>query len=142
MKELEYKDLPASWAYCFNEQCSKKDSCMKYLTTTLIPADVNIGRVVLPKYYDEPECEYYHEKARVRVASGFEKLYCEVKKKEVAVIRQELYDILDSRTSYYRYSSGEKFLTPEQQEQVLAVFRNHGYTENLEFDKYKEVWNV
>lgn len=143
MKNIEYKDLPSSWAFCFNEQCSKKETCIKYLTTNLIPADVKIGRVVLPTTYADAPCELYHEKRTMTVAWGFDNLFYDVKKRDIKPIRQELFDLLDSRTSYYRYASGEKRLTPTQQQAVLTIFQSHGYpTTSLHFDHYEEVWDV
>lgn len=142
MKDIEYKDLPSSWAFCFNENCERKDSCMRQLTTRLIPDNKKTANVVLPSHYCNNACEYYHEKRIVTVAWGFELLFTDVKAKDIAVIRKELFSLLDSRTSYYRYAKGERFLTPEQQEEVLSVFRRYGYTTNLQFDHYKEAWGV
>lgn len=84
MTEITYKDLPTSWAFCFNEQCSLKDRCLKYLTSALIPDDVKTANVLLSKCYREHDCEFFQEKHLVTVAWGFEKLFYDVKGRDVA----------------------------------------------------------
>jgi hypothetical protein len=46
---------------------------------------------------------------------------------------------LGSHTSYYRYHRGEKLLTPEQQQWILDLFAQYGYTNELHFDSYRDM---
>ena len=53
-------------------------------------------------------------------------------------MRSLLTKCLGTGGTYYRYHSGKKLLTPEQQEWILNLFRRHGYTQGLEFEGYVE----
>lgn len=44
-------------------------------------------------------------------------------------------------TTYYRFHHGERLLTPEQQKWIINLFRRHGYTEELHFDGYRNVYD-
>ena len=48
--------------------------------------------------------------------------------------------LFGSDRNFYRYNRGEYKLTPERQEEVMAVFRQHGYdTKDLRFEHYEEL---
>lgn len=59
-----------------------------------------------------------------------------MKKKDDTPLRKRVKAYLGGNTTYYRYHHGERLLTPEQQEWIIALFRRHGYTGELGFDKY------
>ena len=48
---------------------------------------------------------------------------------------------LGGNTTYYRYHNGERLLTPEQQEWIINLFRRHGYTDELRFDEYRDLYD-
>jgi hypothetical protein len=48
---------------------------------------------------------------------------------------------LGGNGTYYRYDHGERLLTPEQQDWIINLFKQYGYTDNLEFDGDKEVYD-
>ena len=47
---------------------------------------------------------------------------------------------LGSGGTFYRYRNGERLLMPEQQEWIKNMFTRYGYTDEIEFDGYKEVY--
>ena len=49
-------------------------------------------------------------------------------------------DYLGSRGTYYRYQSGERLLTPEQQQKILQLFTAKGYN-GLSFEHYVETYD-
>ena len=64
-------------------------------------------------------------------------MFARVKSRDdIYTMRRELTDYLGSKGTYYRYKYGEKPLSPEQQQWILRLFAQHGYTEGLEFDEY------
>ncbi|MBO5613744.1 MAG: hypothetical protein J5905_04475 [Prevotella sp.] len=85
------------------------------------------------------DCKFFKEIRLVRVAYGFTAMFKEVKNKDVAQLRKDVFGLLSGRSTYYRYHRGEYKLLPEQQEAVKAFFAKHGYTENVSFDHYCEV---
>lgn len=54
-------------------------------------------------------------------------------------LRNNIADYLGSKTSYYRYSRGDRKLTPEQQADILGIFAEWGYdTSDMRFEHYRE----
>ena len=42
-KKLTYQDVPSGYPLCFNDECSKKVSCMHYQARLLLPEDHHHG---------------------------------------------------------------------------------------------------
>ena len=63
-------------------------------------------------------------------------LFLNVKHVDDTPIRREIQQYLGSRPTYYRYMNGQLTLTPEQQADIIDIFRSYGYTEKLSFDYY------
>lgn len=83
----------------------------------------------------------YRANTPIRGAYGFSKMFENVRKKDVSLLREKVIEYLGSQSGYYRYNSGQRLLLPEQQEQILALFREQGYQENLSFDHYSETYD-
>ena len=75
------------------------------------------------------------------MAYGFKLLFKEVKQKDYTRLREQMKAYLGSHGAYYRYNRGEKLLNPEQQQWIVNLFRTYGYTENLTFEQYREVYD-
>ena len=74
-------------------------------------------------------------------AWGFDTLFVDVKQRDASPLRSAIKDYLGGNGTYYRYHNGERLLTPEQQDHILGLFRQRGYTDNLRFDGYRDVYD-
>ena len=70
-------------------------------------------------------------------AWGFSHVYSQVRNCDVADLRIQIMGVLGGKTAYYRYHRGEKYLTPELQAAIGALFKAKGYDQPT-FDKYEE----
>ena len=87
-------------------------------------------------------CSYFARNEKVRFARGFNNMFARVKSRDDSfAMRRELTSYLGSIGTYYRCKSGERLLNPEQQQWILRLFSQHGYTEGLEFDEYIDSYN-
>ena len=111
---------------------------MRYQMCLLATEETTRTTCVLPTVLKQKVCPHFHPIKKIRVATGFEKMFDEVKAKDQAVIKAKLMGYLGPKSTYYRYRSGERSLTPTQQEWILDLFRRYGYTEGIDFDGYKE----
>ena len=75
----------------------------------------------------------------IHAAWGFNSLFEDVKHADYTPLRETIKNYLGSHTSYYRYHRGEKLLTPEQQQWILDLFAQYGYTNELHFDSYRDM---
>lgn len=140
--DFTYEMLPPSWLFCFLGGCPKAAQCVRHLSSTVIPNDKTVGFAVLPTALKGNGCKHFKQIRKIRAAYGFKTLFEDVKRKDDTPLRDQLKAFLGSHGSYYRYHNGTKLLTPEQQDRILAIFRRWGYTENLRFDHYKEVYDL
>ena len=137
-KDLNFSMVPHGWALCYLGECKRKEECMWYQMCFLATEETTRTTCVLPTVLKKKVCPHFHPIKKVRVAAGFEKIFDELKAKHQATIKMKLMGYFGARSTYYRYRSGERSLTPEQQEWILNLLRRYGYTEGIEFDSYRE----
>ena len=91
--------------------------------TTIRPEDV-------PQMYAvcfNDQCPLFRQFRIVRLAWGFRTLFADVQKKDYDHLRSKVIFHFSSESDFWRYNRGYYKLTPEQQEAILDIFRQHGY---------------
>ena len=48
MMKYDFSQIPASWQYCFNGECSMHQECLRFQTGRELPADIQWGNAVFP----------------------------------------------------------------------------------------------
>ena len=135
------EQIPSSYIRCFQGDCPKADSCARLLAGKHLPEGQTTGPAVYPSARQGDSCAYYKPTRVIHAAYGFRALFAEVKKKDDTLLRNRIKAYLGGSSAYYRYHHGERLLTPEQQEQITAFFRQRGYTDELRFDGYRDVYD-
>ena len=138
---FNYADAPKSWYNCFNSACPKAGECMHFMTGKNVPADVTLGNAIYPNACKNGECRFFKQIRMIRGAYGFNSMLNDLKRKDEELLRGMITDYLGSNTTYYKFNRGEKLLTPEQQEWILALFRKYGYTGEKEFEGYRYIYD-
>ncbi len=139
--DFTYDLVPASWPVCFVANCPLAESCLSHLAGLHLPDDLTIGPAIYPTALRDGKCGHYKKIRKIQAAWGFDTLFTDVKQRDAAPLRSAIKNYLGGNGTYYRYHNGERLLTPEQQEHILALFRQCGYSENLRFDGYREVYD-
>lgn len=139
-KDFDFKQVPYNWAMCYVAECSRKDECMRYQVYLRSPKGRTMSKCVMPNALLKNPCPHFHPIRKMRVAVGFTNIFNEVKAKDIAEMRKKMANYLGSTTTFYRYRKGEIQLTPWQQQWVRDMFRRYGYTGEVVFDGYKEVY--
>ncbi|MDO5527495.1 MAG: DUF6078 family protein [Prevotella sp.] len=129
--------LTTFWDYCFNNQCPMHDDCIHYVTGMFLDDGHNRGCAIFPSACHDGKCKYFRQARKIKVAWGFSKLFHDVRQRDTTTIRTLIKKYLGGHSTFYRYANGEYKLTPEQQEAVTDIFKQQGYTQNLEFDHYE-----
>lgn len=138
---LTSEQIPPSYDRCFQGDCPKADSCARFLAGKYLPEGQVAGPAVYPSARQGDTCVCYRQTRVIRAAYGFSALFAEVKKKDDTPLRNCIKAYLGGNTTYYRYHHGERLLTPEQQEWIIALFRQRGYTDELRFDRYRDLYD-
>lgn len=134
---LNFNEIPLSWRFCFCDGCPKHQDCLRYQSG--LHVKVTQGFAIFPPAYQQGDCPHFKRIRVIRAAYGFRSLFSEIKEKDGSELRRKIKYYLGGHGTYYRYNSGEKLLTPEQQQWILNLFAKRGYTEGLSFDHYREM---
>jgi hypothetical protein len=138
-KELvfNYADAPKHWFNCFHAACTKAGECMHFLTGRNLPDGMTFGNAIYPTAYQNGTCEHFKQVRVIRGAYGFNGMLHEMTRRDEVQLRSLIKAYLGGNGTYYMYNNGVKLLTPEQQEWILRLIRQHGYTGEKEFDGYR-----
>ena len=138
---FKLQDVPFNWAMCFNDNCDRKDGCMRHqagsLAATTDPKKYVKAQCVTPIAYKDGTCQMYAPVNVERQAWGFDHLYDQVLKTHFAEMKEEIVKHLRGMSNYYRYRNGELKLSEAQQQWIEQLFSRYGYTEPIEFDHYE-----
>ena len=133
---IDQRQVPAGYVYCFNDACAKHEECLRWKVAQQIDQKMTMAQTVLPTVLSRSRCPHYRKAELKRMAWGFNKIFAEVKSKDEALLRDLIKQYLGGNGTYSRYKLGRRLLTPEQQEHIIGLFRDRGYSEGLEFDHY------
>ena len=133
--------IPPSFSPCFLNECPKTDTCLRFLAGKHIPDDKLGGLAIYPTVLKKDTCPCYKAIRVIHAAYGFNTLFKDIKLKDDTPLRNRIKAHVGGRSAYYRYHRGELLLTPEQQTWIIDLFRHYGYTEDLHFDGYRDVYD-
>ena len=140
MKELRFSDVPDGWALCFNGECLRQGRCLRYRAGVLAPNDFTVSRCVTPKALVGGACPHFAPIATARYAKGFTHIYDQVLKNDYTPLRKTMTEHLQNKRYYYAYMRGERLLSPAQQQWIIDLFAQYGYTKGPFFDDFEEVY--
>lgn len=126
-----------AWTYCFNSQCDRHAECARFLSTTLLPKETDWGYAIFPNACQGGKCRHFLQLHKVQLAWGFSNTFDNVRTVDVDKLRWKMWGLLGSRTSYYRYNSGERKLLPKQQAAISRLFASFGY-DTVVYDHVQE----
>ena len=138
---LTLEQIPYTFSRCFQSDCPQADTCAHFLASKFIIKGQVSGPAIYPTSRLNGTCVCYKQTGIIHAAYGFKALFAEIKKKDEKPIRDRIKKYLGGNTAYYRYHHGKRLLSPDQQEWILALFRPHGYTEELHFDGYRDIYD-
>lgn len=138
---LTLEQIPYTFSRCFQSDCPQADTCAHFLASKFIIKGQVSGPAIYPTSRLNGSCVCYKQTGIIHAAYGFKALFAEIKKKDEKPIRGCIKKYLGGNTAYYRYHHGKRLLSPDQQEWILALFRQHGYTEELHFDEYRDIYD-
>ena len=137
----ETVQVPKSYLVCFLSDCPMAKECIRYFAGLYIDKNTHYGSAIYPSALKDGKCEYFRENRIIHCKWGFHTLFMDVKQNDYAELHYIIKKYLGGNGTYYRYDNGERLLTPEQQDWIISLFKQYGYTDNLEFDGDKEVYD-
>ncbi|MBQ8462572.1 MAG: hypothetical protein IJ544_00445 [Prevotella sp.] len=141
ISNFDFSRVSAGYRLCFNGGCPKCSECIRYVAGQHLPGSVTYGPAIYPNALGAGECPFFTQAQEIRAAWGFAPLYQRVQRHHRAPIRKAITAYLGSVGTYYRYNSGERKLSTEQQRHIMDIMGAYGYTDDLAFEHYEASYN-
>ena len=139
---IDFKQIPATWALCGNSQCQLAGECLRHQAYIAVPQSVTRWLCVLPTAIGDGRCQYYQKAETVRMARGFSSLFNNLNSRDARHdIRIALTAYFGSKGAYYRYKSGQRLLTPAQQQRIMDLLATYQTTDGVAFDEYVDTFD-
>lgn len=123
--ELNYHDVPRSWALCFQHDCPLRETCLRHAAGALMPAGTTHHEVVFPSARQGNSCKLYVKNERVTMARGMKGIFHNLSSWEVQKLRTSLIECIGSKSNFYRYRKGMYVINPTLQSRIAAIFHAH-----------------
>lgn len=134
------EDVPEMYAVCFNDLCPRHQQCVRYAAGQAAATNKTHGPCVYPVALRDGQCPMFRQLRLIRSAWGFRPLFADVQKKDYNDLRFEVIHYFRSESDFWRYNRGRYKLTPEQQQDILDIFRRFGYDPaTRQFQHYEEL---
>lgn len=133
---------PVGYPICTSETCPRRSHCLRSQIAERLLSEQAVIPVINPHhpdYHEGDDCPYYRPASPERYARGFKRGLSGIPSGSYTPCTRHLM-ALTSKSRFYRQRSGEEPISPEWQEQVLAILRSYGYRGEAEeaFDRYEE----
>ena len=124
---------------CFINECPRRATCLRWLVGQELQSnDYNILSVnPMHPEVKANKCALYREKKHVRYAKGMMHFYNEMTRSQEIGIKHRLI-VHYGRRQYYEYRRGERLISPEMQEFISQVCKEHGYTKEPHYDGWQD----
>ena len=113
--EEAYKAREPHYLVCFREECPLRSSCLHYACGEFVDKEYYFVEAVNPKY--------------PKVATS-----------ECPIYRKNETRMMKTGLVYYWLRNGEKTITPEDQQFIEDVCRQHGYNGPFVYDSEHQEW--
>ncbi len=140
-QEDAFREKAGHYLVCFVDQCPLHDHCLRWLVGQYVdiqPLAYNAINPRNPRIGGE-HCEMFRNNQRIVMKSGFRNMYHEMPGYMEYRIRHLLIQTF-GRKQYFEMRKGDRLITPEQQEQITAACRYHGWTGSIIYDGEQEDW--
>lgn len=137
-KEIFSHKAP-NYLLCFINECPRRATCLRWLVGQELQSnDYNILSVnPMHPEVKVNKCALYREKKHVRYAKGMMHFYDEMTRSQEVGIKHRLI-VHYGRRQYYEYRRGERLISPEMQEFIGQVCKEHGYTKEPHYDGWQD----
>ena len=141
--EKVLKEKAEKYLICFNNQCSRHESCLRWLVGQHVSERQMVITCINPrlKLSSKGWCPSYRDNQEKKVAKGMVHFYDNMPRKMEAAIKADLIANY-TRVGYYDMRKGTRLITSEIEREIRQVCRKHGWTKKLLFDEYTDalIW--
>ena len=137
----ETVQVPKNYLVCFLSDCPMAKECIRHFASLYTDPNTHFGFAIYPSALKDGKCKYFRKNQIIQGRWGFQTLFMNVRQSDYAGLHYVIKEYLGGNGTYYKYHHGKRLLTPEQQDWIINLFKQYGYTDNLEFDGTKEIYD-
>lgn len=139
---FNYDQVPTHYTHCFYHQCPQAESCLRHLAGVHCPDTREEVWAVNPQYAEANagHCAQYRTTQPIRVAWGIQGLLDNVPHKQAVPLRKSLIQFF-GKTLFYRFQRKEYGISAQDQKRILQLFRQHGVTQEPNYEYYTEEYD-
>ena len=140
IEHLDYHKVPFNFAHCFQADCPKSSTCLRYQAGKFIPVSVRHVQIINPHLIAQTEsCSEYLSDTPVRYAYGISHLFDNLPYNQAKDIKFEVVFQI-GKSQFYRMRRGEIGLSPKHQQCIRNVFKKYGIVEEPVFERYESAY--
>ena len=139
-EEIFAKKAKSGYTVCFAEQCPKREQCLRWKVGQHAPVTMGFCSCVNPRCQDAAtdRCPHYRTTEKVMMAKGMTRIFTDDMPRRVEKYVRNTLIARYHRTYYFEYRNGSRLIPPAMQREVLRLFRQAGWNEEVKFDSYIE----
>ena len=139
-KELLIEKAKVGYTVCYVDNCPLRTQCLRWQVGQHVPNTKSTYCCVNPHFEGvaTDNCQMYRSDQKVRFAKGMLHTFTgDMPKRIEPAVRYGIIS-LTNRTYYFEYRNGSRLIPPALQEAIRNLFRENGWTEDVQFDSYVE----
>ena len=128
------------YAVCCVEGCPLREQCLRWKVGQAMPATKEFFTCVNPKGegVGTEHCPHHRKAVKVRMAKGMTRIFTDDMPKRVEPGVRNTLISRQNRSYYFEYRNGKRLIPPALQQEIRDLFREYGWTQEVEFDYYVE----
>lgn len=130
------------YTVCFNEQCPLHEQCLRWQVGQQMPRDEKECQCVNPHFEGvaTEQCPMFRSDEKVRWAKGMTNIFTDDMPKKVEKAVRQALETRYNRTYFFEYRNGTRLIPPAMQEEIRNLFRQNGWTEEVQFDDFVDAY--
>lgn len=145
MIDIDVNTIPKNFNACIKAECPMTAECLRYQAgEALMESEIRSLKVLNPKLLDaskEGGCEYFRSVEKQVCGKGFVRYLGKLSVDDSKIAILALMEVCSSQRQYYRYRTGELFITPNIQELMNDSLKRNGIEQELTFDSIVNLYS-
>lgn len=136
-KPFEASSIPFNYPMCLNKSCSQSNTCLHQLAMQNSSDSLETCVILNPKLLAKTKesCTFYRSNKKSEYAKGMTEMLNELPHRITKTFRNALINHFSSRT-FYRIRSGERLISPKEQQEIATLLNNCGINKTPSYDSY------
>ena len=133
----------SNYAVCFLASCPLREQCLRWLVGCQMPATRMYYQCVNHRAKDvgTANCPQHRPAQKVLMARGMMRIFTDEMPRKVEPGVKNALIARTNRTYYFEYRNGERLIPPSLQSEIRSFFLKFGWTEEIQFDSYVEMYD-